>query len=101
MMMKAINGLRVRVTLKYEEVKVEDVIEGNKKEFHNNPRHKYPKKNIPIYKEVTFYGLDGKEKIKVSDFSSELLDISNRLNTYIGLLKKSLILEFSKIWPRI
>ena len=68
---------------KHDQVNIEDVIVGNKKEFHNNPRHKYPTKNIPIYKEVTFYDLDGKEKIKVSDFSNELTDVSKRLNTYI------------------
>jgi signal transduction histidine kinase len=58
-------------------------LKDNEKEFSHNPRVNIKKKKIPIYKEITFFDLYGKEKIKVSSIDKKLLDISKKENTYI------------------
>lgn len=54
----------------------------NEKEFNHNPNKEFVKKNIPIYKEITFFDLNGKELIKVSSIDNQPKDISQKSNTY-------------------
>jgi serine phosphatase RsbU (regulator of sigma subunit) len=58
-------------------------IKDNEKNFSFIPPKKTNTKSIPIYKEITFFGLDGKEKYKKSSINQKLLNISNKNNTYI------------------
>jgi len=56
----------------------------NQKEFNTIEPVEFLRKEIPIYKEVTFFDLAGKEKYKVSSLNEEKLDISNKKNTYVN-----------------
>ena len=56
----------------------------NQKEFNTIEPVEFLKKEIPIYKEVTFFDLNGKEKYKISSINEEKLDVSNKNNTYIN-----------------
>ncbi|GGD33151.1 hypothetical protein GCM10012288_03880 [Malaciobacter pacificus] len=60
------------------------VLKDNQEEFNYTDPFIFSKKSIPIYKEVTFFDLVGMEKYKISNINKELLDISNRKNTYIN-----------------
>jgi len=69
----------------------------NEKYFNHIKEKQYPKKQLLIYKEISFIDLDGNEKIKVSSSSKILKNISKRENTLcksetyfseIGKLKK-------------
>ena len=70
----------------------------NKQDFHyRQPESVQRTLSRPLYHEITFVGLDGKEKIKISQTSvlpSNLRDVSRRENTwskaetYFGELKK-------------
>ena len=60
------------------------ILEDNNKEFNFTDPLLFKKKRIPIYKEVTFFDLNGVEKYKVSNINKNLLDISKRKNTYIN-----------------
>jgi signal transduction histidine kinase len=57
----------------------------NETSFHYRPPVKLKSVDLPLYLEMTFVGLDGKEKVKVTAsprVSAELKDISERRNTY-------------------
>jgi diguanylate cyclase (GGDEF)-like protein len=57
----------------------------NANQFHYRPPDDLRKVKLPLYLEMTFVGLDGMEKVKVTTsprVSSELKDISQRANTY-------------------
>jgi len=56
----------------------------NEKEFNYINPLDLDRKFIPIYKEVSFFDLAGNEKYKVSQINENLLDISNKKNTYIS-----------------
>ncbi|MDD2895272.1 MAG: ATP-binding protein [Aliarcobacter sp.] len=56
----------------------------NQKEFNTIEPVEFLKKEIPIYKEVTFFDLEGKEKYKISSLNEEKLDVSNKKNTYVN-----------------
>jgi signal transduction histidine kinase len=56
----------------------------NKKEFNYIDPINFSKKEMPIYKEITFFDLDGNEKYKVSSINEKKLNISNKKNTYVG-----------------
>ncbi len=43
----------------------------------------FKKKIIPLYKEITYFNLQGKELYKVSSINKEKLDISKKYNTYV------------------
>lgn len=58
-------------------------LKDNEKEFNYLDPIEFKTKNIPIYKEVTFIDLDGKEKYKISSINPEKVNISNRKNTYV------------------
>ncbi len=67
-----------------ENTKDKAELKDNEKEFNYTNPIKLEKKSIPIYKEISFFDLKGKEKIKVSQINNKLLDISNKKNTYIN-----------------
>ncbi|MDR0380168.1 MAG: HAMP domain-containing histidine kinase [Candidatus Accumulibacter sp.] len=57
----------------------------NETSFHYRPPVKLKSVNLPLYLEMTFVGLDGMEKVKVTAsprVSAELKDVSKRQNTY-------------------
>ncbi|MDD3055118.1 MAG: HAMP domain-containing sensor histidine kinase [Aliarcobacter sp.] len=56
----------------------------NEKEFNYIDPINFSKKEIPIYKEITFFDLSGNEKYKVSSINEEKLNISNKKNTYVS-----------------
>ena len=72
----------------------------NKTNWHHIPPDNFNKISIPLYKEITFVGINGKEVIKIKNnkISSNLKDISIMENTYckaedyfkhIGTLEKN------------
>lgn len=53
----------------------------NEKYFNHIKDKQYPKKQLLIYKEISFIDLEGNEKIKVSSINKTLKNISKRENT--------------------
>ncbi len=58
-------------------------LKDNSAEFNKRAVSKVEKISIPIYKEVTFYDLNGAEIIKVSSIDSQKHQISQKKNTFI------------------
>ena len=58
--------------------------EDNKREFSYITPLDIKTKSVPIYKEISFFNLEGKEENKVSLINEEKLDISIKSNTYIN-----------------
>jgi PAS domain S-box-containing protein len=61
--------------------------------WHSRPSEGFSYKDVPIFDEITFIGVDGKEQIKVISENStkknypmdpKLRDVSKRKNTYVG-----------------
>ena len=79
------NSYKTGEELKIEErdKKTANLIE-NQKEFNYIDPINFAKKEIPLYKEITFFDLDGNEKNKVSSISDVKKNISNKSNTYAG-----------------
>jgi len=61
-----------------------EILEDNKKEFNYIRPSNIQTKSIPIYKEISFFDLKGKEKFKKSSIDNKKLDVSKRKNTYIN-----------------
>ena len=59
------------------------ILKDNEKEFNYIDPVKLNKKSIPIYKEIVFFDLSGKERYKVSALNKKKLDVSKKKNTYI------------------
>jgi len=59
-------------------------IKDNEKEFNFTDPLNLKTKTIPLYKEIVFFDLNGKEKCKISQINKELLDVSLKKNTYIN-----------------
>ena len=59
-------------------------LKDNEKEFSYIDPIKFQTTTIPIYKEITFFDLNGIEKYKSSSLNENKLDISNKKNTYIS-----------------
>lgn len=59
-------------------------LDENKKEFSFHDPLKLETKKIPIYKEINYFDLNGKEIYKVSQINNELTNISNKKNTYVN-----------------
>ncbi len=59
-------------------------LKDNETEFHHFRPPEFQTKPVPIYKEITFFDLNGKEKIKVSSINKQLKDIRYPANTYIN-----------------
>lgn len=58
-------------------------LKDNEKEFSQYSPSTYTKKKMPLYREITFVGLDGIEKIKVGNLTNGLKDISQKSNTFV------------------
>lgn len=56
----------------------------NEQEFNYTDPLLLEKKSIPLYKEISYFNLEGKEIYKVSKIDDTLKDISNKKNTYIN-----------------
>jgi signal transduction histidine kinase len=56
----------------------------NRESWQHRPPYSFMKIPRPLYKEITFIDLEGKEKIKIIDgsISDDLKDVSNREHTY-------------------
>jgi signal transduction histidine kinase len=56
----------------------------NQTSWRHLPPYQFQKATIPLFKEITFVDLEGREKIKVADgkISHELKDVSKKENTY-------------------
>jgi hypothetical protein len=65
-----------------EEKKAE--LKDNKKEFNYTNPLELNTLNIPIYKEISFFDLNGNEKYKVSQIDKNFKNISKKENTYIN-----------------
>ena len=59
-------------------------LKDNEKEFSFIDPLNIKKKVIPIYKEIAFFDLKGKEQYKVSQINSQLVDVSLQENTYVN-----------------
>ncbi|WP_368028674.1 ATP-binding protein [Arcobacter sp. s6] len=59
-------------------------LKDNEKEFNYIDPMQYNVKSIPIYKELSYFDLDGKEIYKVSSINSNKLDLSDKKNTYVN-----------------
>ncbi len=59
-------------------------LKDNEKEFNLIDPLKFTKKQIPLYKEISYFDLNGKEVYKTSLINQKLLDISKKENTYIN-----------------
>ncbi len=59
------------------------ILKDNAKEFHKSSIKKPRKRLIPLYKEISYYGLDGQEIYKISQFDNSLKNISDKNSTYL------------------
>ena len=59
-------------------------LKDNEKEFNYIDPMQFSVKSIPIYKELSYFDLDGKEIYKVSSINENKLDLSNKKNTYVN-----------------
>ena len=60
---------------------MESNLQENDKYFNHIKDKQYPKKQLLIYKEISFFDLEGNEKIKVSSSNTTLKNISKKENT--------------------
>ncbi len=59
------------------------ILKDNAKEFHKSTMRNPKKKLMPLYKEISYYKLDGQELYKISELDDKLKDISDKNNTYL------------------
>ena len=71
------------LTVEQRDKKTANLVD-NEKEFNYVDPINFSKKEIPIYKEVTFFDLNGNEKYKVSSINEEKSNISNKKNTFVS-----------------
>lgn len=69
---------------KDERAKKSANLKDNEKEFNYIDPIKFQEKTIPLYKELSYFDLKGKEIYKVSLINPNKLDISNKKNTYVS-----------------
>ena len=77
------------------------ILSDNKTDFNYNPESLVKTKLIPIYKEISFFNLEGIEINKVSSLNQKKLDVSLKENTYINsenYFKKIQYLEEGEIF---
>lgn len=67
----------------------------NEKEFNVIDPINFQRKSIPLYKELSYFDLNGKEIYKVSLINENKLDLSNKKNTYIN--SESYFKELNKL----
>ncbi len=70
-------------------------LKDNEKEFNYIDPVDFGVKSIPIYKELSYFDLSGKEIYKVSSINPNKLDLSNKKNTYVN--SESYFEEISKL----
>ncbi|MCG3661950.1 HAMP domain-containing histidine kinase [Aliarcobacter butzleri] len=58
-------------------------LKDNEKEFNYIDPIDFKTKNIPIYKEISFFDLQGNEKYKVSTINNQKINVSDNKNTFI------------------
>jgi diguanylate cyclase (GGDEF)-like protein/PAS domain S-box-containing protein len=58
-------------------------LKDNNKEFHRVDPVRIEAESVPIYKEASFFNLQGQEQVKISTLSSKKTDISTQANTYL------------------
>ncbi|MCG3700539.1 HAMP domain-containing histidine kinase [Aliarcobacter butzleri] len=58
-------------------------LKDNEKEFNYIDPIDFKTKNIPIYKEISFFDLQGNEKYKVSTINNQKVNVSDGKNTFI------------------
>ncbi|WP_062153070.1 PP2C family protein-serine/threonine phosphatase [Beggiatoa leptomitoformis] len=58
------------------------ILDENKREFSKKTIPPYKKQRIPLYKEITFYDLQGQEQYKVSTIDKTLKNIAHSEQTY-------------------
>lgn len=58
-------------------------LKDNEKEFNYIDPIDFKTKNIPIYKEISFFDLQGNEKYKVSTINNKKVNVSDSKNTFI------------------
>ncbi|MFW3342585.1 ATP-binding protein [Aliarcobacter butzleri] len=58
-------------------------LKDNEKEFNYIDPIDFKTKNIPIYKEISFFDLQGNEKYKVSTINNQKVNVSDSKNTFI------------------
>ena len=66
-----------------EDSKEEANNDDNVREFNIINQRKHHTKKLALYKEITYFDLQGNEKYKVSSINSSKLNISNKKNTYV------------------
>ena len=59
-------------------------LKDNEKEFNYTDPKELKRVKIPIYKEVSYFDINGKEIYKISQINKQLLDISKKKNTYVN-----------------
>ena len=65
-----------------EHKKMKANLKANERYFNHNQNKEYSQQTIHTYREIAFFDLEGKEKLKVSTLNKKLLDISKKENTY-------------------
>lgn len=78
------NNYRTKEEINQEKVDIEKAnLKDNEREFsYKNPAI-FNVKSIPIYKEISFFDLNGKELYKISSINSNKVNVSNKNNTYV------------------
>ncbi|PKI79686.1 two-component sensor histidine kinase, partial [Malaciobacter halophilus] len=71
-----------RINKKIREEKAQ--LKDNEKEFNYTDPLELKRVKIPIYKEINYFDIKGKEIYKVSQINKKLLDISKKKNTYVN-----------------
>ena len=58
-------------------------LKDNEKEFNFYDPINYSQKSIPLYKEISYFDLEGNEVYKVSSINKQKTNVSNKINTYV------------------
>ncbi len=61
---------------------VNEILEENKKNFHKNKLPPFNQQKIPLYKEISYFDLNGQEVYKVSSIDKTLKNIADKKQTY-------------------
>jgi diguanylate cyclase (GGDEF)-like protein/PAS domain S-box-containing protein len=72
-----------RVQLAKESIEKQATLKENAREFNRVDPIKYPMQELPLYKEITFFDLQGKEQVKISTLNPNKVDTSQPSNTYV------------------
>jgi hypothetical protein len=78
------NNYRTKEEINQEKVDIEKAnLKDNEREFSYKNPVIFNVKSIPIYKEISFFDLNGKELYKISSINSNKVNVSNKNNTYV------------------